>query len=149
MNRILYFTQPGCRLCAEVEPKVNELNRALSGSIEVLNPNTTGVASQYNVYGTPVLLILDGNREISRASGVNPITSLSNSLISQATQQGDTVVVTMPPTTADENTTPLPDPVIQIPPESVPMVKSTFPIVPTVIGLGVLGLVVKFLRSQS
>ena len=70
MKQILYFTASWCGPCKLLKPKIVALQSKLP--IKILDVDTNAEAcSKYSVRNVPTIIIVNGDREISRLVGNN------------------------------------------------------------------------------
>lgn len=83
MKKVLLFTATWCGPCKMFKPKFEEFsteheNKAIFETVDVDENDT---ASQYRIRGVPTVVVLDGDKEIGRATGVNEINAKLSQLV--------------------------------------------------------------------
>jgi len=69
MNKVLYFTSPGCGVCVDLKPKVNALVKSEFPKLEfelVDIAQKPEMAGQYTVFVSPTILVFFEGRETHR-----------------------------------------------------------------------------------
>lgn len=73
MNKLLDFWAPWCSPCKTMEPIVEELEKELTGKVEIEKINVDEKpeqASKYGVMSIPTYIVLKDGKEVGRKIGV-------------------------------------------------------------------------------
>ena len=72
MKKILYFTASWCQPCKSFAPIMEQVGQSVR--VEKIDVDALpNVASAYQVRSVPTVVILSGNTEVSRFTGVKPL----------------------------------------------------------------------------
>ena len=75
MPVLVDFWAPWCGPCRAVSPLVEQMGRDYAGRLKVVKLNTDdapAIAARYRVQGIPLLVVLQGGREVDRVVGAVP-----------------------------------------------------------------------------
>jgi thioredoxin 1 len=76
-KRVLRFTASWCGPCKSLAKNLEEVNTSVP--IEVIDIDVSSeVAIEYGVRGVPTLVMLEGNNEIKRLVGMQPLKALED-----------------------------------------------------------------------
>lgn len=72
MKKILYFTASWCQPCKSFAPIMEQVGQSVR--VEKIDVDALpNIASAYQVRSVPTVVILSGNTEVSRFTGVKPL----------------------------------------------------------------------------
>ena len=77
MKRILRFTASWCQPCKTLAKNLETVNNVKSIPIEVIDIDVNSdIATDYGIRSVPTLIMLEGNNEIKRITGVKTVNEL-------------------------------------------------------------------------
>jgi len=72
MKKILYFTASWCQPCKSFAPIMEQVGQSVR--VEKIDVDALpNIASAYQVRSVPTVVVLSGNTEVSRFTGVKPL----------------------------------------------------------------------------